>query len=653
MPSPLFHPEIMDHDVVISSQHSGVGLPRETDQESREEEHQEALRFALDQLSLMALDKVDCGGGSGGLVDSLDGTQGTGSESCNGVGGGGYVDLQMLEHPNGSRDSPTSCSPSPEYYGSGGYHMAGSHSMLHGEQSSVLCSRKRSVNMTECVPVPSSEHVAEIVGRQGCKIKALRAKTNTYIKTPVRGEEPVFIVTGRREDVEMAKREIVSAAEHFSMIRASRCKAGAPGGGGGSLPGPPHLPGQTTIQVRVPYRVVGLVVGPKGATIKRIQQQTHTYIVTPSREKDPVFEVTGMPENVDRAREEIETHITLRTGTFVDLQGDNDFHSNGTDVSLEGLGSLSGGLGASLWSRASGHSAPPPPPPSPPPSIPMSMHHSSGRKMSSSVAYHSQHNGGMSSDNFSANRKANEGGSPTSPFSTGSSSAGGGFTFGGDSTPGLPSSEELGFEFSASNIWAPFVNGGAGNKASGSSQQQPLRRNSSGLSGGAITPRLSPTLPQDTGVGPLDHPLARRAQSDPLSTLSWLQSGSAGGGSFSGASSSSSGGSSTGYSSCSASSLPGGSPTDSEGGGSGVGLTSGMLSRLKGGSAPGVAGLVGVSPGINRDCFVCFESEVTAALVPCGHNLFCMECAGQICQSAEPECPVCHTPTTQCIRIFS
>lgn len=28
-------------------------------------------------------------------------------------------------------------------------------------------SRKKSVNMTECVPVPSSEHVAEIVGRQG------------------------------------------------------------------------------------------------------------------------------------------------------------------------------------------------------------------------------------------------------------------------------------------------------------------------------------------------------------------------------------------------------------------------------------------------------------------------------------------------------
>ncbi|XP_020318578.1 RNA-binding protein MEX3B [Oncorhynchus kisutch] len=651
MPSPLFHPEIMDHDMVVSSQHNGVSLPRETDQESRDEDHQDALRFALDQLSFMALEKVDCGGG--GLVDTLDGNQGP----CSGNSNGGYVDLQMLEHQGGSRDSPTSCSPSPEYYGSGGYHMTGPHSHpMLGEQSSVLCNRKRSVNMTECVPVPSSEHVAEIVGRQGCKIKALRAKTNTYIKTPVRGEEPVFIVTGRREDVEMAKREIVSAAEHFSMIRASRCKAGATGTGapgtGGVLPGPPHLPGQTTIQVRVPYRVVGLVVGPKGATIKRIQQQTHTYIVTPSREKDPVFEVTGMPENVDRAREEIETHITLRTGAFVDLQGDNDFHTNGTDVSLEGLGSLAGGLGAALWARANNaHPAPPPPPPPPPPPLPMAMHQSSGRKLSSSASYH-QHNGGMGSESYSAPRRATEGGSPTSPFSTSSSNAGGGggFTFGGDSTPGLPS-EELGFEFSASNIWAPFVNGGGG-KIPGTSQKQPLRRNSSGLSGGAITPRLSPTLPSDAVVGPLDHPLARRAQSDPLSTLSWLQSGGAGAGSFSGASSSSSGGSSTGYSSCSASSLPGGSPTDSEGGGSGLG--SGMLGRLKAAAGAGSGGLVCMGPGgVSRDCFVCFESEVTAALVPCGHNLFCMDCAGQICQSAEPECPVCHTTATQCIRIFS
>ncbi|XP_047029179.1 RNA-binding protein MEX3B [Helicoverpa armigera] len=182
---------------------------------------------------------------------------------------------------------------------------------------------KKSQNMTECVPVPSSEHVAEIVGRQGCKIKALRAKTNTYIKTPVRGEEPVFVVTGRKEDVARAKREILSAAEHFSQIRASRKCGAAP-------PPPAGAPGHVTAQVRVPYRVVGLVVGPKGATIKRIQHTTHTYIVTPSREREPVFEVTGLPESVEAARKEIEAHIALRTGAAgaagagVPAQGDSE-----------------------------------------------------------------------------------------------------------------------------------------------------------------------------------------------------------------------------------------------------------------------------------------------------------------------------------------
>ncbi|XP_067614049.1 RNA-binding protein MEX3B [Eurosta solidaginis] len=191
---------------------------------------------------------------------------------------------------------------------------------------------KKSQNMTECVPVPSSEHVAEIVGRQGCKIKALRAKTNTYIKTPVRGEEPVFVVTGRKEDVTKAKREILSAAEHFSLIRATR-KSSTDNSSSvvecndwsgnsfvtnafANIPSRPSMPGQVTIQVRVPYRVVGLVVGPKGTTIKHIQHQTQTYIVTPSREKEPIFEVTGLPNNVQSARQLIEAHIALRTGSL-------------------------------------------------------------------------------------------------------------------------------------------------------------------------------------------------------------------------------------------------------------------------------------------------------------------------------------------------
>ena len=82
----------------------------------------------------------------------------------------------------------------------------------------------------------------------GCKIKALRAKTNTYIKTPVRGEEPVFVVTGRKEDVALAKREILSAADHFSQIRASRTKNSINSTlAFGQLVA--NQPGQTTVQV--------------------------------------------------------------------------------------------------------------------------------------------------------------------------------------------------------------------------------------------------------------------------------------------------------------------------------------------------------------------------------------------------------------------
>lgn len=174
------------------------------------------------------------------------------------------------------------------------------------------------------------------------------------------------MVTGRKEDVAKAKKEILSAAEHFSLIRASRKPSLTNGssGGGGSIAGLNSMAGspllavssgnnglgdifsssssgddspsiltknpiglnsaaaaaaaaghnQITVQVRVPYRVVGLVVGPKGATIKNIQQQTHTYIVTPSRDKEPIFEVTGAVENVEIARQQIEAHIAMRTG---------------------------------------------------------------------------------------------------------------------------------------------------------------------------------------------------------------------------------------------------------------------------------------------------------------------------------------------------
>lgn len=486
---------------------------------------------------------------------------------------------------------------------------------------------RKSANMTECVPVPSSEHVAEIVGRQGCKIKALRAKTNTYIKTPVRGEEPVFVVTGRKEDVHAAKREILSAAEHFSQIRATRrnnsvSSTSSPNGtvvGTTTLaPGPPSptAPGQVTIQVRVPYRVVGLVVGPKGATIKRIQQTTHTYIVTPSRDKEPVFEVTGLPENVEKAREEIESHIAMRTGGLVDANSvsnpstpperhDNDFHINGVD---SGFHDLNSDLVGSIYKPPSSNSA--------------------------FTTYNSNNTVTLNSNNLLSHQRNQDNNIFNFPsVINGSAKIGeftnlNGFTNGfnynfydndeGIASPTFESSSVI----PASPIWPEL--GDNRNHVTlfgttGTTSTVSLPRRSSSLNG-TTTPRLSPTL-TDSSNSSSEHTTVRRIRSDPLSgSLATMTT-------FAPLPNSSSSSNYYSTSNASISSSTSTSPTDS----------TGSVRR--------------------RSCLLCGDGEVIAALVPCGHNLFCMECANLILEKPESDrrCPVsnCQQTPTQAIRIFS
>ncbi|XP_061740305.1 RNA-binding protein MEX3B [Nerophis ophidion] len=467
--------------------------------------------------------------------------------------------------------------------------------------------RARSVNMTECVPVPSSEHVAEIVGRQGCKIKALRAKTNTYIKTPVRGEEPVFVVTGRREDVAMARREIISAAEHFSMIRASRNKNTSLNGNATPVPGPPNIPGQTTIQVRVPYSVVGLVVGPKGATIKRIQQQTHTYIVTPSRDKEPVFEVTGMPENVDRAREEIEAHIAMRTGGVIALQDENDFHANGTDVGFDLHGQ------PMLWSKKAGMTLT---------SVCKtfskyrndsssslgsastdSYFGTSGSRMvdysppSPTLSYTTNNINSNNNHNITINTNGNVcGNEAISPDCSDP-------TF--DSPPGLETAPTP-----TGRFWSQYENRITPSLTVGSSLTATPASHPANANGVMVSQSRINRDSSQSRTSPPPHAeqvLAQRGQSDP--TGDWLG-------------------------------FPGNA------------LTSAHLSYDSSASSSS-SSTSSTSRKGSRDCSVCFECEVIAALVPCGHNLFCMECANRICERSNPKCPVCQTSVTQAIRIFS
>lgn len=62
--------------------------------------------------------------------------------------------------------------------------------------------------------------------------------------------------------------------------------------------------------------------------------------------------------------------------------------------------------------------------------------------------------------------------------------------------------------------------------------------------------------------------------------------------------------------------------------------------------------------GVNRagKCLVCKENMICMALVPCGHNLFCEDCALRITQTnknihANPVCPECFEPVNMAIKI--
>lgn len=461
---------------------------------------------------------------------------------------------------------------------------------------------KKSVNMTECVAVPSSEHVAEIVGRQGCKIKALRAKTNTYIKTPVRGEDPVFVITGRKEDVVLAKREILSAADHFSQIRAQRKNSSLNSGPSSPTGGP----GQTMIQVRVPYRVVGLVVGPKGATIKRIQQATNTYIVTPSRDKEPIFEVTGSLENVESARKEIETHIVLRTGGLLD---DDVFQNNG-----DALNSFSGFQGGAIFANGARPNLT---------NVPRDLHRT------------------MSTDSFylgNGSSKTTDYHPLTSPFS-GSTN---GYFF-NDVIPSptddliIPNHSSTGFNSSppppSPSIWGTETK----NDSSGFSRTNSVN---SGLNGVGSIGSGRPTTP---------HATARRLASEPL--LASLPPTTSLG-SFPRFSTTSA---PVGTSSSSVSTLT--TTTASNGDSGRVNGSGGVIGSRSPTNAADTSNNNNTINNNNvhtkkKDCMICCQAEVVAAFVPCGHNFFCMECATRV-QTENSPCPVCQKQVTQVLRIIS
>src|SRR5436190_10139455 len=169
---------------------------------------------------------------------------------------------------------------------------------------------------TEYVLLESSEHVAVVTGKGGYRIKMIREQTNTFILTPARGVTPIFTIAGRKQDVNNAKWLILTASHQFTRYKANKqtlckpqVKISKPVWSSSSVLQACSQK-DITIEIRVPYGLVGLVVGHKGFNVKRIELFSNTCIFSPTKgDKDPIFYVTGWPENVATAKREIQAHI--------------------------------------------------------------------------------------------------------------------------------------------------------------------------------------------------------------------------------------------------------------------------------------------------------------------------------------------------------
>ena len=155
--------------------------------------------------------------------------------------------------------------------------------------------------ITQRLVVQNSQLVAELVGRKGWKIRDLQEQTNTYIRTPARGEDHIFIITGRPQGVAAAKRMLAAEAYHLTQLRAPRTNSMHNQSTQylGSAYGPFYENGPTTMQ-KSPYITQCVAIAIP------IYPLVFGHII-PNPAEDPSFVITGRPDDVATAQHEVIT----------------------------------------------------------------------------------------------------------------------------------------------------------------------------------------------------------------------------------------------------------------------------------------------------------------------------------------------------------
>jgi far upstream element-binding protein len=135
--------------------------------------------------------------------------------------------------------------------------------------------------------------VGLIIGRQGENLRRVESESRCRVQfIPPTGQNDQFRlcrITGPRPQREEAK-EMINHIIQDSGMRSGNPQAGGERGGregGGRGPAPPPVPkeGEDSLQIMVPDRTVGLIIGRGGETIRDLQERSGCHINIVSENK--------------------------------------------------------------------------------------------------------------------------------------------------------------------------------------------------------------------------------------------------------------------------------------------------------------------------------------------------------------------------------
>ena len=348
--------------------------------------------------------------------------------------------------------------------------------------------------------------------------------------------------------------------------------------------------------------------------------------MTPSRDKEPIFEVTGLPDNVERAKREVEQHIALRTGGIFDPT-----HPELTDQFLNGFGntnslfSPTGSSSGGSFSSLLDHNHPVNPLCQRSHSVD-SYSYLSGQSTASSK-FSDLSSAGTSPFNNNNNNNNNNNAffcdtvipSPTADIENGINQF--------DPAPGSP----------APSLWPHMM---VPRSVAPMSRAVGPQQTLSTIPTSTRSMSVNAFPGQENGEAP-GH--IRRLLSEPGTDASHeLQSTYS---HFNGTTITSTVQSTIGPEA----SIIDMTKVNTSDGESQSSSPDWMTSSISSSKQNGLAQQV---PAIKSQCFVCNTGNVEAALVPCGHNLFCMECADQV-KDTEGDCPACQKKVEAVLRIIS